>query len=120
MDTPIEPSRDGTTFRDRDASRPVMRPIMSTRAQPPITDPAARNPFTALNEANKAHEELTQRLEALVERLNGAAPRYTAQNTPAEPGKPGLLPLSRSVATLILERSRHGVALVDLLEEYLQ
>lgn len=102
---------------------PAMRPVMPTRGPAPAEDVTAKNPFTALNEANKAHEELNDRLEKLVEKLTGAAPRFAGPGeNPVEKlaGKPGLLQLSRAVATMIGERSRHGVSLIDMLEENLQ
>lgn len=126
METPIEPPLGGTTTRDfgftaRDGetifgpgARPV-RPVVPMRR---ADAPAAKNPFTALNEANKEHEELNHRLENLVEKLAGDAPRFghAPENAPTPTG---LLPLSRGVAMLITERSKHGVSLIDRLEELL-
>lgn len=82
------------------------------------TTTAEPNPFTVLQEANKAHEQLVVRLETLAEKLAGNVPPFSIgpENPPTAPG---LLPLAARVAQLIQERSRHGVSLIDKIEEHL-
>ena len=82
--------------------------------------PAQLNPFDELQAANREHAQLVERLQALTNRLVGETPSFNAIEDEVPAAKPsGLMPLAASVAQLIQERSRHGVSLIDRIEENL-
>ena len=94
---------------------PKERPVVPMRSTAPKPK-AQLNPFGELQAANKESQQLYERLQALADKLVGPSPPYDAIND--EP--PGaLMPLAARVAQLIQERSRHGVSLIDKIEEHL-
>lgn len=97
-------------MRDLAVPRPTTT-YLQTRVGAPI------NPFTALQEANKDNEQLIARLQALCNKLAGDTPGFEHKNDATPPG--GLMQLAAGVSHLISERSRHGVSLIDKIEEFL-
>jgi hypothetical protein len=96
----------------------AMRPVVPMRKDEPVKKDNPANPFAMIQAANRGSEDLVTRLQNLVEKLAGDTPTFEPGKEPSE-DTGGLLPLAARVANLITERSRHGVTLVDKIEEYL-
>jgi hypothetical protein len=102
--------------------RPSMRPIVpmrvteGTRPKEPVKKDNPANPFAMIQAANRDSEQLGDRLQLLAEKLAGPSLKFDpADRTEVQ----GLMPLAGEVARLIGERSRHGISLIDKIEEHL-
>jgi hypothetical protein len=97
------------------ARRPVVPLRLGENKVGPIV---SRNPFTAVEEANRVNADLASRLDELAKKMVGSeAPAFKPPEKDIEQN--GLLPFSGEIARLMTERTRHMISVVDKIEEFL-
>lgn len=83
----------------------------------PHKEPAAPNPFTAIEDASRTNAELLKRLQDFAKRMVGDVPPFNLHEKEVEGA--GLLPFTAKIATLMAERDRYMISLIDRMEEHM-